>query len=121
MIARTPKGQFIKGQSGNPVGARPKSLDLKKLLDECWSEDERKLVIVMLAEKALAGDLKAAEMLLDRCYGKPVQAIEHGGPDGDSIVINLETMQITQMSDDDLSKLIQQLSTQISASGAGAP
>jgi len=77
--------QYKKGQSGNPKG-RPKLPDLKKILAESLNEkrigkDGKKhraidVVINTLIVKAAKGDVRAIELLLDRGYGKPNQALQ---------------------------------------------
>jgi len=37
-------------------------------------------------EKAAAGDMQAIKELADRLDGKPAQALEHSGPDGEPII-----------------------------------
>lgn len=66
---------FKKGQSGNPKG-RPKQLpELKELLADVLSEekDGRTAAFAILAAlrvKAAKGDVRAAQLLLDRAYGQ---------------------------------------------------
>lgn len=66
---------FPKGKSGNPNG-RPKKLPaLEELLLSNMSEEKDgimavDLVIKKLRQKAIQGDMKAIEYLLDRVYGK---------------------------------------------------
>ena len=65
----------------NKKGAPKKLPSLEKLLIEVLgSEDEKdsqaKEIIKALLNKALKGDVRAAEVLLERGYGKVVQAIE---------------------------------------------
>ncbi len=72
------KFQWKKGQSGNPKG-RPKKLpDLKELLISVLGESKdgktaMEVVLMAIRAKALKGDTRAAELLLDRAYGKPKQ------------------------------------------------
>ena len=71
---------FAKGKSGNPKG-RPKSNDLRSAALEVLAKsygDKTVLegVLETLAGLALSGNIRAAETLLDRAYGKPVQSIE---------------------------------------------
>ena len=72
---------FIKGQSGNPNG-RPKKLpELDKLMAEVLGEEKdgitaAKAILNMLRSKAAKGDIKAAQLLLDRAYGKAKQNID---------------------------------------------
>ena len=72
---------FKKGQSGNPKG-RPKKLpEITALLDKVLGEtvggiSEAEKIMRRLIIRAKAGDVRAAEVLLDRAYGKPKQSID---------------------------------------------
>lgn len=73
----TPPGAkpFKKGQSGNPKGKPPKLPDLDKLLADVLGEEKdgieaAKAILMALRLKATKGDVRAAEVLLDRGYGK---------------------------------------------------
>lgn len=80
----SPATEFKPGQSGNPKG-RPKKLPAidKLLADVLGSEDEEnseaKQILEALVKKAKKGDTRAAEILLDRGYGKPKQTIDIPG------------------------------------------
>jgi hypothetical protein len=77
--------QWKKGQSGNPKG-RPKLPDIKEAIAKTLTEkktgkDGKKVsaidtVLKALLIKAIQGDVRAAEVLLDRAYGKPNQALQ---------------------------------------------
>jgi hypothetical protein len=72
--------KFPKGKSGNPKG-RPKLPDLNEALAKYLSEEKEgktalEAVLMKLRQMATAGNLKAAEMLLDRAYGKPKQTTD---------------------------------------------
>lgn len=77
---RDKKGRFLPGhpyyqlQHGSKSG-RKRSLkrQVEDALDE--AEDAMPEIIRMLIAKAKAGDLKAAEMLMDRLWGKAIQGI----------------------------------------------
>jgi hypothetical protein len=75
------KGKWKKGQSGNPAG-RPKKLpELRELLanvlgDEKDGKTAAEAILMALRAKATKGDVRAAELLLDRAYGKPKQDID---------------------------------------------
>lgn len=88
----TPTGAkpFKKGQSGNPNGAPKKIPQLDKLLAEVLGEekdgiDAAKAILMALRSKATKGDVRAAEILLDRAYGKAKQTIENTGT---QVIIN---------------------------------
>ena len=71
--------KFKKGQSGNLKG-RPKMPDLKEAMAATLGEekDGKKAIEVILAAmraKAAKGDVRAAEFLFDRGFGKATQDI----------------------------------------------
>ena len=59
--------------------SRAEELGLTKLLDECWTDTDRKATIKKLAELAKRGNIKAIEILMAYTYGKPVEPQEHSG------------------------------------------
>lgn len=79
----TPKGAkpFKKGQSGNPKGQPKKIPRLDILLADVLGEkkdgiEAAKAILMALRTKATKGDVRAAEVLLDRAYGKAKQEID---------------------------------------------
>ena len=80
----SPATEFKPGQSGNPNG-RPKKLpELDKLLADVLGEEKDGLtaaeaILKALRMKAAKGDIRAAEVLLDRAYGKAKQVTEEIG------------------------------------------
>lgn len=72
---------FKKGQSGNPNG-RPKKLpEIDAILADVLGEekdgiDAATAILKALRSKAAKGDVRAAEILLDRAYGKARQYID---------------------------------------------
>ena len=73
---------FKPGQSGNPSG-RPKKLPkIDDLLQDILgseedSSSEAHAILKSLVTQAKKGNVKAAEILLDRAYGKAKQSIDH--------------------------------------------
>lgn len=66
-----------KGETMNPNG-RPKKLpELDKLLADVLGVDgnEARAILVAVLKKAKKGDVRAAELLLDRGWGKAQQAM----------------------------------------------
>lgn len=71
---------FKPGQSGNPRG-RPKESDAVKNAKTCMSKMTPKVVAQMeealnSEETKLSDKIKIWEIILDRVYGKPQQAVE---------------------------------------------
>lgn len=72
---------FKKGQSGNPKG-RPKKLpELDKLLADVLGEEKDGVtaadaILRKLRAMAASGNIRAAEILLDRAYGKAKQTVD---------------------------------------------
>ena len=77
----SPETEFKKGQSGNPNG-RPKKLPALDLIMANVMGQEKdgitaaEAIIMKLREQAAKGDIKAAQLLLDRAYGKAKQNID---------------------------------------------
>jgi hypothetical protein len=73
--------KFKKGQTGNPKGRPKKIPELKELLanvlgDEKDGKTAAEAILMGLRAKAIRGDVRAAELLLDRAYGKVKQDVE---------------------------------------------
>jgi len=73
----SPATRFKKGQSGNPKG-RPKLPSIQEALAACLAEEKDgktalELTLGALRMRAIKGDVRAAEALLDRAYGKAIQ------------------------------------------------
>jgi hypothetical protein len=73
-------------KSGNTIGGgRPKKLpELRELLanvlgDEKDGKTAAEAILMALRAKAAKGDVRAAELLLDRAYGKPKQDVDLSG------------------------------------------
>lgn len=84
---KIPKGAkpFKKGKSGNPKGRPPKIPELVELVNKVLGEEKEttggkitamEAVVRGLLSKAVKGDVRAAEVLLNRAYGLPKQTIE---------------------------------------------
>lgn len=84
-MALTP---FAKGKSGNP-GGRPKlPEELKEAFKALAPKAVETLASIMSNDNAKDSDrVRAAEVILDRGYGKPKQQTELTGEDGNAIEI----------------------------------
>ena len=78
--------RWKKGESGNPKGRPKKIPELRELLanvlgDTKDGKSAAEAILMALRNKAIKGDVRAAELLLDRAYGKIKQEIEHSSVD----------------------------------------
>ena len=83
---------FKKGQSGNPAG-RPKLPDLKEAIAKILAEEKDghtalEAILAALRAKASKGDVRAAQELLDRGFGKAKQVIDTNVTQTKPIVID---------------------------------
>lgn len=92
MTKRNSKGQFQKGQSGNPGGRKKDPVWLVELARE-FSEESLLYFASVLRSKSkkvtVTHKLKAAELLLDRALGKPKQGLDLENADGIQINVNV--------------------------------
>lgn len=73
---RDSKGRFVKGSSGNAGGRTKLPDDLKQAFREASPMALETLKRVLLDEDAKDSDkIRAAEIVLDRAYGKPTQSV----------------------------------------------
>jgi hypothetical protein len=86
--------RWKKGETGNPNGRPRKLPELDKLLADVMGEEKDGLsaaeaILKALRAKATKGDIRAAEVLLDRAYGKAKQTIENNLNVSQPLVITL--------------------------------
>jgi hypothetical protein len=86
--------KFKKGQTGNPNGQPRKLPALDKLMADVLGEEKDGItageaILKALRAKATKGDVRAAEVLLDRAYGKPKQTTDTNITSTEPLVILL--------------------------------
>jgi hypothetical protein len=83
-------GRFALGNKvavGNPGGSRMK--ELRAALLAAATPEKVKAVEESLHELAVGGDVAAAKVWLDHVVGKPLQAVEVSGPDGQALGVEV--------------------------------
>jgi hypothetical protein len=91
---KIPKGAkpFNKYPENINKEGRPKKLpELDKLLIEVLADEHSgktaaEAILMALRHKAIKGDIRAAEVLLDRAYGKSIEKFEHRIVNGVEII-----------------------------------
>lgn len=74
-----------KGRSGRK--SKAEELGLAALLDECWTEADRKACLKKLASNARTGDMESIKLLMAYAYGKPVDRKEIKGADDLPVIV----------------------------------
>lgn len=94
---------WTKGQSGNPSGRPSATAEVRALAREHTADAIAALVAALTDPKQRVA---AAVALLDRGYGRPVQAIEASGPEGGPIVNETRhSLNLAVLSDDEVETL----------------
>jgi hypothetical protein len=79
---------FKPGQSGNPGGRPKEEAEVIRLAKDKSLRAVERLIHWMESDDPKAS-IPAANAILDRAIGKPKQAHEHAGPDGEKLVIQI--------------------------------
>jgi hypothetical protein len=90
-----------KGVSGNPGGGRKPNSDVRLLARAGTVEAVQALLEVVRQRRVLPARVSAAIAILDRAWGKPVQAVEHSGPEGERLF-----PPATELSDEHLERVL---------------
>ena len=75
--------RWKKGESGNPKG-RPKLPSMKNIMESVLGDikdgkSAAEAIMMAMRNKAIRGDVRAAEFIIDRAYGKAKENIELSG------------------------------------------
>ena len=87
--------RWKKGETGNPNGRPRKLPELSVLLADVLGEQTKEGltaaedILRAMYARAAKGDTRAAELLLDRAYGKPKQSIDNNITTTEPLVIVL--------------------------------
>jgi hypothetical protein len=68
---RRPDGRFRKGASGNPSGRHPGSRNKATVILDALGDDDAREVLDVVLRRAKEGDVRAAEIVLNRVWPAP--------------------------------------------------
>jgi hypothetical protein len=77
------------GQSGNPNGRPKEAFHVRDLARAHTTEAIATLVKIMRKSKQDKARAQAAQALLDRGWGRPIQEMWHGGEVGESLAVKV--------------------------------
>jgi hypothetical protein len=85
------RGSFHPDTAGDDSGPPQLKTVIRRILEEGQKGGDPMLATILRkqAQKALAGDLRAAEFLINRGYGMPTQTVENTNPAITSIAIQI--------------------------------
>ena len=84
------KSRWKPGQSGNPSGRPKEAFHVRDLARVHTDEAVRILVKIMRSSTSDKARVVAAQAILDRGWGKPIQEMRHGGLDGTPLIFTLK-------------------------------
>ena len=68
--------EAIAVRSGRGRKSKAEEMGLKRLLDDCWTHDQRRECITTLATMASGGDIEAIKLLMAYTFGKPKESVQ---------------------------------------------
>lgn len=101
------KHGFTKENQPEKVGRKK---GIEKLIREAINPDELKEIIKNVAKEAKGGNIKAAEFLFDRLYGKPTVMVDLLDSKGSTLIQNNFNIEVSGKSPDELKQLYLELS-----------
>jgi hypothetical protein len=86
---RQSNGQFAKGNpGGHGSAASGKARHWRKLLEDATTDEKLLAVWEGICNAAQGGDMKAAQLFMERLLGKAVQSMEITGGDGGPVTVS---------------------------------
>lgn len=87
---RNKSGQFKKGKSGNPSGRKPIPPEIKEALTSLVPRAVDRLKEIVETSNDEKVIIQAVNVVLDRVYGKPLQAVDMKSENDHTVNIVLE-------------------------------
>lgn len=85
---RDESGKFLPGSCGNP-GGRPKGVAEVAELARSYTKQAIATLASIMESGSERAQVAAAQVLLDRAWGKPSQAVEVTGAEGGAVLVNV--------------------------------
>ena len=94
-----------KGEIRNTQGTGGRKKGLESLIRDALSRDDLKEIVQKVAEEAKNGNIKAAEFVFDRLYGKPAVMIDLSDSQQPTFIQNNFNIEVQGKSMQELQKL----------------
>lgn len=99
-----------KGEVRNKTGIAGRKAGIEKLIRQAITPEELKEIIVNVANEAKQGNIKAAEFIFDRLYGKPTVMVDLLDSKGSTLIQNNFNVEVRTQDESELANLLIELS-----------
>jgi hypothetical protein len=99
-----------KGEVRNTTGIAGRKKGLERLIREALTPQDLKDIVANVATEAKQGNIKAAEFIFDRLYGKPTVMVDLLDSKGATVIQNNFNLEVKGQDESELTSLLIELS-----------